>query len=101
MSRELLFRAESHDLGLIVTRAMQRDAVANEASFQDDLGQFSEGRFMQVLPMQAFRARLFKRIDNILQRQQLIKPLSDGLRYSNELANLLLSMNCKTYSKTD
>ena len=41
MSRELLFRAESYDLGLTVTRAMQRDAVANEASFQDELGQFS------------------------------------------------------------
>ena len=90
MSRELLFRAESHDLGLIVTRAMQRDAVANEASFQDDLGQFSEGRFMQVLANAGFSEQDYlKRIDNILQRQQLIKPLSDGLRYSNELAKLV------------
>ena len=90
MSRELLFRTESHDLGLIVTRAMQRDAVANEASFQDDLGQFSEGRFMQVLANAGFSEQDYlKRIDNILQRQQLIKPLSDGLRYSNELAKLV------------
>ena len=90
MSRELLFRAESHDLGLIVTRAMQRDAVANEASFQDDLGQFSEGRFMQVLANAGFSEQDYlKRVDNILQRQQLIKPLSDGLRYSNELAKLV------------
>ncbi len=90
MSRELLFRTESHDLGLIVTRAMQRDAVANEASFQDDLGQFSEGRFMQVLANAGFSEQDYlKRVDNILQRQQLIKPLSDGLRYSNELAKLV------------
>ena len=42
MSREVLFRAENEDLGLTVTRAMQRDAIANEASFQDELGQFSD-----------------------------------------------------------
>ena len=33
---------------------MQRDAVANEASFQDELGQFSEGQFMQVLTNAGF-----------------------------------------------
>ena len=87
MSRGLLFRAENHDLGLIVTRAMQREAVANEAIFQDDLGQFSEGRFLQALANAGFSEQDYiKHIDNTLQRQQLIAPLSGGLRYNIELA---------------
>ena len=87
MSRGLLFRAENHDLGLIVTRAMQREAVANETSFQDDLGQFSEGRFLQALANAGFSEQDYiKYIDNTLQRQQLIAPLSGGLRYNIELA---------------
>ena len=54
MSRGLLFRAESHNLGLIVTRAMQREAVASEASFQDEFGQFSEGALCKP-----YQCRLF------------------------------------------
>jgi len=90
MSRELLFRAENHDLGLTVTRAMQRDAVANEASFQDELGQFSEGRFMQALANAGFSEQDYlKRVDSILQRQQLMAPLTSALRYNNELASVV------------
>jgi peptidyl-prolyl cis-trans isomerase D len=90
MSRELLFRAENHDLGLTVTRAMQRDAVANEASFQDELGQFSEGRFMQALANAGFSEQDYlKRVDSILQRQQLMTPLASALRYNNELASVV------------
>ena len=94
MSRELLFRAESHHLGLTVTRAMQLDAVANEASFQDELGQFSEGRFMQVLANAGFSEQDYlKRVDNILQRQQLIAPLAGGLRYNNALARIVAAFD--------
>ena len=90
MSRELLFRAENHDLGLTVTRAMQRDAVANEASFQDELGQFSEGRFMQALANAGFSEQDYiKRVDSILQRQQLMTPLASALRYNNGLASVV------------
>jgi len=90
MSRELLFRAENHDLGLTVTRAMQRDAVANEASFQDELGQFSEGRFMQARANAGFSEQDYlKRVDSILQRQQLMTPLASALRYNNELASVV------------
>ena len=90
MSRELLFRAEGRDLGLTVTRAMQRDAVANETSFQDELGQFSERRFMQVLANAGFSEQDYlKRVDNILQRQQLIAPITGGLRYNKALARIV------------
>ena len=90
MSRELLFRAENQNLGLTVTRAMQRDAVANEPSFQDELGQFSEGRFMQALANAGYsELDYLNRVDNVLQRQQLMAPLAGGLRYSNELASVV------------
>ncbi len=90
MSREVLFRAESQDLGLTVTRAMQRDAVADEASFQDELGQFSEGRFVQSLANAGLTEQDYiNRVDNTLQRQQLIAPLASGLRYNLELAKIV------------
>ena len=90
MSREVLFRAESHDLGLTVTRAMQRDAVADEASFQDELGQFSEGRFVQALANAGLTEQDYiKRVDNTLQRQQLIAPIASGLRYNLGLAKIV------------
>ena len=89
MSRELLFRAESNDLGLTVTRAMQSEAIANEASFQDEFGQFSEGRFVQALANAGFSEQDYiKRVNNTLQRQQLIAPIASGLRYGQGLARI-------------
>ena len=83
MSREVLFRAENEDLGLTVTRAMQRDAIANEASFQDEFGQFSEGRFLQALAGAGFTEQEYlNRVDGVLQRQQLMTAVSQGLRLS-------------------
>ena len=90
MSRELLFRAENEDLGLTVTRAMQRDAIANEASFQDEFGQFSEGRFLQALAGAGFTEQEYlNRVDGVLQRQQLMTAVSQGLRYDSALANVV------------
>ena len=89
MSRELLFRAENEDLGLTVTRAMQRDAIANEASFQDEFGQFSEGRFLQALAGAGFTEQEYlNRVDGVLQRQQLMTAVSQGLRFDSALANV-------------
>ena len=90
MSRELLFRAENEDLGLTVTRAMQRDAIANEASFQDEFGQFSEGRFLQALAGAGFTEQEYlNRVDGVLQRQQLMTAVSQGLRFDSALANVV------------
>ena len=90
MSREVLFRAENEDLGLTVTRAMQRDAIANEASFQDEFGQFSEGRFLQALAGAGFSEQEYlNRVDGVLQRQQLMTAVSQGLRYDSALANVV------------
>jgi len=90
MSREVLFRAENEDLGLTVTRAMQRDVIANEASFQDEFGQFSEGRFLQALAGAGFTEQEYlNRVDGVLQRQQLMTAISQGLRYDSALANVV------------
>ena len=90
MSREVLFRAENEDLGLTVTRAMQRDAIANEASFQDEFGQFSEGRFLQALAGAGFTEQEYlNRVDGVLQRQQLMPAVSQGLRFDSALANVV------------
>lgn len=90
MSREVLFRTENEDLGLTVTRAMQRDAIANEASFQDEFGQFSEGRFLQALAGAGFTEQEYlNRVDGVLQRQQLMTAISQGLRYDSALANVV------------
>lgn len=90
MSRELLFLAENEELGLTVTRAMQRAAIANEASFQDEFGQFSEGRFMQALASAGYTEQDYlNRVDNVLRRQQLISPIFQGLSYDRELAKVV------------
>jgi peptidyl-prolyl cis-trans isomerase D len=90
MSREVLFRAENEDLGLTVTRAMQRDAIANEASFQDEFGQFSEGRFLQALAGAGFTEQEYlNRVDSVLQQQQLMTAVYQGLRFDSSLANVV------------
>ena len=50
LARDVVFRAEADRLGLTVTRDMQRDAVANEQSFRDELGNFSQSRFLSTHP---------------------------------------------------
>ena len=49
LARDVVFSAEADRLGLAVTRKMQRDAVANEPSFRDELGDFSQSRFISAL----------------------------------------------------
>ncbi len=90
LSREVLFSAENDALGLSVTRAMQRDAIANEPGFQDEHGQFSEGRFMQALAGAGYSEfDYLERVTRALERQQLVTPLARGLRYNESLARFV------------
>ena len=69
LSRDALFRAENLGLNLTVTREMQRDAIVNEKSFQDELGSFSEGRFLQALTRSGMsESDYLKRVDGVLMR---------------------------------
>ena len=87
LSRDVLFRAENRSLGLTVTRNMQRDAIINEKSFQDEGGVFSEGRFMQTLASAGMaEADYLKLVDNVLMREQLVGALSSGVRFDRTTA---------------
>ena len=91
LSRAVIFNAENNKLGLTVTRAMQRDSVANEANFQDDTGAFSEGRFMQTLASAGIsEAEYLSRVDSLLKRDQLTRALASGVS-SSKAANSLLT----------
>ncbi|WP_438996305.1 peptidyl-prolyl cis-trans isomerase [Candidatus Puniceispirillum sp.] len=91
LSRAVIFNAENNALGLTVTRAMQRDAVANETNFQDEMGNFSEGRFMQTLASAGIsEAEYLGRVDSALKRGQLTQALAAGV-VSNKAADTLLT----------
>ena len=90
LSRDVLFRAENIALGLTVTRGMQRDAIVNEKSFQDELGSFSEGRFMQTLARSGMsETEYLKRVDGVLMRDQLVGSLTSGTRFDQATAGFI------------
>ena len=94
LSREVLFRAENRSLGLTVTRGMQRDAIISEKSFQDDAGDFSEGRFIQTLANAGIsEATYLKRVDNVLMRDQLVGVLSSGVRFDSTNARAIAAFD--------
>ena len=90
MSRDVLFRAENRLLGLTVTRDMQRDAIVNEGSFKDELGNFSEGRFMQTLANAGMsEGEYLQRVDGVLMRDQLVGALASGSRFDEASARIV------------
>ncbi len=90
LSRDVLFRAENLALGLTVTREMQRDAIVNEKSFQDDLGSFSEGRFMQTLARSGMSEEEYlNRVDGVLMRDQLLESLTSGAHFDKATADVI------------
>ena len=94
LSRDVLLRAESNELGLTVTRAMQREAIRNENSFKDELGQFSEGRFMQVLASAGLNeADYLQRVDGALFRDQLIGAVAAGARFDSATARAVAAFD--------
>ncbi len=94
LSREVLFRAENHSLGLTVTRGMQRDAIISEKSFHDETGVFSEGRFMQTLASAGLSEENYlKRVDNVLMRDQLVGALSSGVRFDSTTAHAIAAFD--------
>ena len=90
LARDVVFRAEASDLGLTVTREMQRRVVASEQAFQDEFGEFSEGRFMQVLGNAGFSEEDYlKQVDSTLRREQLLFAISAGLGQPESMARAL------------
>ncbi|MDC1383031.1 SurA N-terminal domain-containing protein [Candidatus Puniceispirillum sp.] len=92
LSRDVLFRAENLGLNLTVTREMQRDSIVNEKSFQDKLGSFSEGRFLQALNRSGMsESDYLKRVDGVLMRDQLMGSLTSGTRFDKATARVIAS----------
>jgi peptidyl-prolyl cis-trans isomerase D len=79
LARDVVFRAESDSLGLTVTRDMQRDAVANEPSFRDELGNFSQSRFISALAIAGLSEEEYlKEVDSALRRIQIVDAVASG-----------------------
>ena len=90
LARDVVFRAESNSLGLTVTREMQRRAVANEPSFRDDLGDFSQSRFISVLASAGLTEDSYLReVDTALRRTQIVDAVAAGVRQPEVVARTM------------
>lgn len=79
LARDVVFRAEADRLGLTVTRDMQRDAVANEQSFRDEFGNFSQSRFLSALANAGLSEDDYlQEVDTALRRMQIVDAVASG-----------------------
>lgn len=79
LARDVVFRAEADRLGLTVTRDMQREAVANEQSFRDELGNFSQSRFLSALANAGLNEDDYlQEVDTALRRMQIVDAVASG-----------------------
>ena len=90
LSRKTVFAAEADALRLDVTREMLTKAVAQETAFQNELGEFAEGRFLQILAQNGFTEETYlMRLKDALLAQQLVESISDGGTYSQGLSGAI------------
>ena len=90
LARRTLFAAEADSIGLTATRDMQRQAVANTESFKDELGQFSQGRFIQTLAQSGLTEEDYlRRLDFILLQEQIEAALASGARGGKKMAETI------------
>ena len=90
LARRTLFAAEADSIGLTATRDMQRQAVANTESFKDELGQFSQGRFIQTLAQSGLTEEDYlRRLGFILLQEQIEAALASGARGGKKMAETI------------
>jgi len=90
LARDVVFRAEADRLGLAVTRDMQRDAVANEPSFRDELGNFSQSRFLSVLANAGLsETEYLMEVDTALRRAQIVDAVASGAAQPDAVARTM------------
>jgi len=90
LAREVVFHAEANRLGLTVTREMQKREVAEEPSFRDETGSFSQTRFISVLANAGLsETDYLKRIDSALRREQIVDAVAGGVRQPLAVARIL------------
>lgn len=79
LARDVVFGAEAQKLGIAVTRDMQRYAVANEPSFKDELGDFSQSRFISILANAGMSEEEYlNQIETTLRRAQIVDAIAAG-----------------------
>ena len=90
LSRKAVFAAEADSLKLDVTRDMLRQAVAKEPAFQNEFGEFAEGRFLQLLAQNGFTEETYlARLRDALITEQLVQTVAEGGTYATGLSEAL------------
>ena len=90
LARDVVFGAEAGKLGITVTRDMQRNAVANEPSFKDELGDFSQTRFISILANAGLsEADYLKQVETALRRTQIVEAVAAGTKQPDVIARTL------------
>ena len=99
LARDVVFRAEANELGLTVTREMQRREVAEEPSFKDETGAFSQTRFLSVLANAGLNEEDYlQRINTALRREQIVDAVAGGARQPQVVARALTSFELERRS---
>ena len=92
LARRTLFAAEADRMGVTATRDMQRQAIANTEAFRDELGQFSQSRFVQTLAQSGLSEEDYlRRLDFILMQEQIEAALAGGARGAKQMAKTIAS----------
>ena len=92
LARRTLFAAEADRMGVTATRDMQRQAIANTEAFRDELGQFSQSRFVQTLSQSGLSEEDYlRRLDFILMQEQIEAALAGGARGGKQMAKTIAS----------
>ncbi len=90
LARDVVFSAEADRLGLAVTRDMQRDAVANEPSFRDELGNFSQSRFISTLANAGLSEEEYlQEVETALRRIQIVDAIATGAAQPGAVARIV------------
>jgi len=90
LAREVVFHAEANRLGLTVTRGMQRREVAEEPTFKDETGAFSQTRFLSVLANAGLsEADYLERVNTALRREQIVAAVAAGATQPEAVARAL------------
>jgi len=90
LARDVVFSAEADRLGLAVTRDMQRDAVANEPSFRDETGDFSQSRFVSTLANAGLSEEEYlQEVETALHRIQIVDAIASGASQPDAVARIV------------
>ena len=90
LTRRTLFVAEGQRMGLTVTRQMEKLAIADEAAFKDELGQFSVLRFRDTLARAGMSEQDYLKFIGVLMMQnQITDAITAGTDYPEATASAL------------